>query len=67
LTGTTYDGGQLVMQPIREELPPARIVTLTPEGHAVRPAVKVFAGFIEGALRRSYIGGEKPALTSSAA
>ena len=52
LTSTTYDGGHVVMKPIRDKLPPAQMVCVTPGSHLVRPAVGIFAEFLETALKR---------------
>jgi DNA-binding transcriptional LysR family regulator len=68
LTSTTYDGGHVAIKPLRDKLPPAQVVSVTPSAHLVRPAVKIFASFIEIALERSYLNDDKPkAVASSAA
>jgi DNA-binding transcriptional LysR family regulator len=60
LTSATYDGGHVTTKPLRDKLPPARVVCVTPSAHLVRPAVKIFASFIETALERSHLHGDKP-------
>ena len=55
LTSTTYDGGHVTIKPLRDKLPPAQVVAVTPGSQLVRPAVKIFASFIEAALQRTYI------------
>ncbi len=69
LTSTTYDGSHVVIKPLRDKLPPAQVVSVTPSSHLVRPAVKIFASFIAGALERSYLNDEEPetVMKSSAA
>ena len=54
LTSTTYDGGQLVVKPLRDIVPPAQVVSITPGSHLMRPAVKIFEDFLEGSLKRGY-------------
>ena len=69
LTSTTYDGGHVAIKPLRDKLPPAQVVSVTPSAHLVRPAVKIFATFIASAMKRSYLNDEQEpkAVTSSAA
>ena len=54
LTTTTYDGGHVTIKELRDKLPPAQVVAVTPGSHLVRPAVKIFASFIEAALRQGH-------------
>ena len=54
LTSTTYDGGQLVVKPLRDIVPPAQVVSITPGSHLMRPAVKIFEDFLEASLKRGY-------------
>jgi DNA-binding transcriptional LysR family regulator len=61
LTTATYDGGHVIVKPIRDKVPPAQVVGVTPGSQLVRPAVKIFADFVEGALTRSYLKDAKPA------
>jgi DNA-binding transcriptional LysR family regulator len=49
---TTYDGGHVVVKPLRDKLPPAQMVCATPSSHLVRPAVKIFSEFLEATLCR---------------
>ena len=65
LTSTTYDGGHVVVKPLRDKLPPAHAVSVTPGSQLVRPAVKIFAEFVAQALQNNYINDDMPA--SSAA
>ena len=67
LATTTYDGGYVVIKPLRDKLPQAQVVSVTPGSQLVRPAVKIFADFVESALRRSYLNDDKPALAASSA
>jgi DNA-binding transcriptional LysR family regulator len=61
LTSTTYDGGHVVVKPLRDKLPPAQVVSVTPGSHLVRPAVRIFADFLEKALRRvGHLNDDKP-------
>ncbi len=55
LTTTTYDGGHVTIKPLRDKLPPAQVVTVMPGAQLVRPAVKIFAAFVEAALRRAHL------------
>ena len=52
LTSTTYDGGQLVVKPLRDIVPAAQVVSITPGSHLMRPAVKIFEDFLEASLKR---------------
>ncbi len=68
LTSTTYDGGHVVVKPLRDKLPPAQVVSITPGSHLVRPAVKLFAEFLETALKRGgHLNDDKPASAASSA
>ncbi len=67
LTSTTYDGGHVVMKPLRDKLPPAQMVSVTPGSHLVRPAVKIFAEFLQTALQRAHFNDDKPASAASSA
>ncbi len=51
LTSTTSDGGHVVVKPLRDNVPPAQMVCVTPGSHLVRPAVSIFAEFLESALQ----------------
>ncbi len=51
LTSTTYDGGQLVVKPLKEKFAPANVVCLTPGSHLMRPAVASFAEFLKVAMQ----------------
>jgi DNA-binding transcriptional LysR family regulator len=66
LTPTTYDGGQVVVQPLRDKVPPAQVVSVTPGSHLMRPAVKIFEDFLEASLQRGF-GDHASNLTSTAA
>jgi len=55
LTTTTYDGGHVTIKPLRDKLPPAQVVTVTPGAQLVRPAVRMFAAFVEAALQRAHL------------
>jgi DNA-binding transcriptional LysR family regulator len=46
-TFVTYDGGNLVVKPLGDKFPPARVVILTAKSHPVRPAVAVFAEYVQ--------------------
>jgi DNA-binding transcriptional LysR family regulator len=46
-TFVTYDGGNLVVKPLGDKSPPARVVILTAKSHPVRPAVAVFAEYVQ--------------------
>lgn len=65
LTPTTYDGGHVIIKPIRDKLPPAQVVGVTPGSQLVRPAVKIFASFLEAALQRGHINDDKPAASAA--
>ena len=65
LTSTTYDGGHVVVKPLRDKLAPAHAVSVTPGSQLVRQAVKIFADFVAQALQNNYINDDMPA--SSAA
>jgi len=67
LTSTTYDGGHVAVKPLRDKVPPAQVVSITPGSHLMRPAVKIFEDFLEGVLKRSHTNDDSPALKSSAA
>ncbi|MGA7325386.1 MAG: LysR family transcriptional regulator [Rhodomicrobium sp.] len=67
LTSTTYDGGHILIKPVRDKLPHAQVVSITPGSHLVRPAVKLFAEFLESALRGGSLNDDKPVAASSAA
>ena len=54
LTKTTYDGGHVVIKQIRDKLPSAQVVAVTPGSQLVRPAVRIFASFVEAALRHGH-------------
>jgi DNA-binding transcriptional LysR family regulator len=62
LTSTTYDGGHVVVKPLRDKLPPAHAVSVTPGSQLVRPAVKIFAEFVAAALQHNYINDDKPSV-----
>jgi DNA-binding transcriptional LysR family regulator len=66
LTPTTYDGGQVVVKPLRDKVPPAQVVSVTPGSHLMRPAVKIFEDFLEASLQRGF-GDHTSNLTSTAA
>ena len=51
LTTTTYDGGHVTVKPLRDKLPAAQVVSVTPGSQLVRPAVRIFADFVESALQ----------------
>ncbi len=59
LTTTTYDGGHVTIKPLRDRLPAAQVVAVTPGSQLVRPAVKIFASFVGTALKRSHINDDK--------
>ena len=61
LTTTTYDGGHVTIKPLRDKLPPAQVVSVTPGSQLVRPAVKIFADFVETALQQNHLYEDKPA------
>ncbi len=65
LTTTTYDGGHVTIKPIRDKLPPAQVVAVTPGSQLVRPAVKIFATFMEAALRRGHTNDDKRAASAA--
>jgi len=68
LTRTTYDGGQVVVKPLRDKVQAAHVVCVTPGSHLVRPAVGIFAEFMQSSLRReSYFNDDKALSTASAA
>ena len=67
LTSTTYDGGQVVVKPLRDKVPHAQVVSITPGSHLVRPAVKIFENFLDNAFRVSNIHDGQLALASTAA
>jgi DNA-binding transcriptional LysR family regulator len=54
LTSTTYDGGHVVVKPLRDIVPAAQVVSITPGSHLMRPAVKIFEDFLEASLQRGY-------------
>jgi DNA-binding transcriptional LysR family regulator len=58
LSTTTYDGGELVMKPIRDAIQPARAVCITPGSHLLRPAVGIFCEFLQTALQSEHFGSE---------
>jgi DNA-binding transcriptional LysR family regulator len=66
-TSTTYDGGQIVVKQLRDKLPPAQIVSVTPGSQLMRPAVKIFQDFLASALKRTQFNGEAHELASTAA
>jgi DNA-binding transcriptional LysR family regulator len=63
----TYDGGQVVVKQLRDKLPPAQVVSVTPGSHLMRPAVKIFEDFLESTLKRMQCIGEVHELESTAA
>jgi DNA-binding transcriptional LysR family regulator len=65
LTNTTYDGGHIAIKPLRDKLPRAQVVAVTPGSQLVRPAVKIFASFIESALRRGHDNNGKRAASAA--
>lgn len=68
LTSTTYDGGHVVVKPLRDPLVPAQMVCVTPASHLVRPAVGIFAEFLQAAFARGeHQNDDNPPATSSAA
>jgi DNA-binding transcriptional LysR family regulator len=68
LTRTTYDGGNVVVKPLRDKLPPAQVVSITPGAQLTRPAVKIFADFLELAFKHGgRLNDDKPAATTSSA
>ncbi len=66
LTSMTYDGGSVVVKPLRDKVPPAPVVSVTPGSHLMRPAVKIFEDFMASSLQRD-VNGDAPAMTSTAA
>jgi DNA-binding transcriptional LysR family regulator len=54
LTAQTYDGGEVAYKPLRDKLPPAETVIVTPSSQLVRPAVKIFANFVQAALQNTH-------------
>ncbi|HZV21427.1 MAG TPA: LysR substrate-binding domain-containing protein, partial [Hyphomicrobiales bacterium] len=50
LVTTTYDGQKLAVKPLSDELPPAQIASVTLGLQNLRPAVKIFADFLQTAL-----------------
>ncbi len=52
LTASTYDGGQVVVKKLRDKVPHAQVVSITPGSHLMRPAVKIFEDFLETALKQ---------------
>jgi len=67
ITMATYDGGSVIVKPLRDKLPAVEIAGVTPGSQLVRPAVKIFADFIENALTRSNLSDDKRALPASSA
>ncbi len=67
LTATPYEGGPGVVKQLRDQLPPAQMVSVTPGAHLVRPAVKIFAEFLGTALQRAHINDDKPAHAATSA
>jgi DNA-binding transcriptional LysR family regulator len=67
LTAATYDGGHVTVKPLRDKLPSAQVAGITPGSQLVRPAVKIFADFVEGALTRGYLNDDKPSSAASSA
>lgn len=65
LTATTYDGGHVTIKQIRDKLPPAQVVSVTPASQLVRPAVKIFADFVEAALLRCCVNDDRPAASAA--
>jgi DNA-binding transcriptional LysR family regulator len=51
-TFVTYDGGKLVVKPLAQKLPPARVAVLTTKSHPVRPAVGAFSDFVRSFFER---------------
>lgn len=66
LTSSTYDGGHTIVKPLRDKVPPAQVVSITPGSHLMRPAVKIFEDFLDETLQRVHRT-DRSALTSSAA
>ncbi len=64
---TTYDGGQVVVKPLRDKVPHAQVVSVTPGSHLMRPAVKIFEDFLQNSLRRTHFVEQGRELASSAA
>ncbi len=60
----TYDGSHVATKPLRDQLPPAQVVSVTPAAQLVRPAVKIFADFVEAEFRGNLRNG---VVTASAA
>ncbi len=52
-SATTYDGGQVAVKPLRDKVPPAQVVSVTPGSQLVRPAVKIFEDFLKNSLKRA--------------
>ena len=65
LTTTTYDGGHVAIKPLRDKLPLAQVVAVTPGSQLVRPAVKIFASFIESALQHGHDNDRKRAASAA--
>jgi DNA-binding transcriptional LysR family regulator len=66
LTSTTYDGGHVVVKPLRDRVPPVQMVFVTPGSHLVRPAVGIFAEFLVSSLRRGGYPNEVEPASSAA-
>ncbi|MFT4078060.1 LysR family transcriptional regulator [Rhodomicrobium sp.] len=49
-SSTSYDGGKVVVKPIRDDVPKAEIACIAPGVQLMRPAVKLFADFLADAL-----------------
>ncbi|MBT3072133.1 LysR family transcriptional regulator [Rhodomicrobium sp. Az07] len=49
-SSTTYDGGTVVVKPIRDTVPKAEIACIAPGVQLMRPAVRLFAEFLADAL-----------------
>lgn len=64
LTAATYDGGHVAVKPLRDKLQPAQVVSATPAAQLVRPAVKLFADFVENALKQNHLDDDGPALAA---
>jgi DNA-binding transcriptional LysR family regulator len=56
-TTTTYNGGELVIKPFREPMPPLKIVCLSLPNLSMRPAVKTFSDFLQTAFRAGALSG----------
>ena len=65
-TTATYDGGHVVVRPLREKVTPIQVASITPSSHMKRPAVKIFEDFLDASLRRGFSDG-KSFVASSAA